>query len=84
MKINLDNYNVIYKKDCYSSNVIYGIILLNKKHTVKEFQEEINKAKKKAQDEINEYGDDWYYITKYISNNFDYIELDINEDYIDF
>ncbi len=85
MKINLDNYKVILKKDCYSDTT-YGIILLNKKHTVEEFQEEINKAKEQAQNEINKYGDDWYFITKYISKDFDYIELGIDEmrDFIDF
>lgn len=83
--MNIEDYKIILKKDCNSSTEIYGIILLNKKHTVEEFQKEIQRAKQEAYEEIQEFGDDWYYITQHIKG-FDYIELDFDEynDYIEF
>lgn len=67
--INLNDYQLVFLRD---TNMV---ILLNKKHTVEEFQEEVNRAKEKAQDDILKYGDDWYFISQNISKNFDYIEL---------
>ena len=81
--VKLEDYNIILKKDCYESNSISVIILLNKKHTTDEFQEELNKAKEKAYEDIQEYGDDWYFIQKYINKEIDYIELGING-YVEF
>lgn len=83
--INLENYKIILKKDCNELNIIYGIILLNKKHTIKDFQQEIYRAKQKAYEEIQKFGDDWYYIEQHMSKDFDYIELPFDEnDYIVF
>lgn len=83
--MNLENYNIIYKKDCNDSDIIYGIILLNKKHTIEEFQKEIYRAKKEAYEEIQEFGDDWYYIQAHMNKDFDYIEINIDEDdYVEF
>lgn len=67
--INLNDYQIVFL--CDTDNVI----LLNKKHTIEEFQEEVNRAKEKAQDDILKYGDDWYFISQNISEDFDYIEL---------
>lgn len=67
--INLNDYQLVFLRD---TNMV---ILLNKKHTVEEFQEEVNRAKEKAQDDIKKYGDDWYFISQNISKDFDYIEL---------
>lgn len=84
--MNLDDYQALLMKDCNDSSVIYGFILLNKKHTIEEFQKEIYRAKKEAYEEIQEFGDDWYYITAHMNKDFDYIELNIDEynDYIEF
>ena len=67
--INLNDYQIVFL--CDTDNVI----LLNKKHTIEEFQEEVNRAKEKAQDDILKYGYDWYFISQNISEDFDYIEL---------
>lgn len=67
--INLNDYQLVFLRD---TNMV---ILLNTKHTVEEFQEEVNRAKEKAQDDIKKYGDDWYFISQNISKDFDYIEL---------
>lgn len=68
-EININNYRVVFLLDCDN------IILLNKKHTIEEFQEEINRAKEKAKEDIRKYGDDWNYIQMNMSKDFDYIEL---------
>lgn len=67
--ININDYRLVFLLDCDN------IILLNKKHTIKEFQEEVDRAKEKAREDINKYGDDWYYIQMNMNKNFDYIEL---------
>jgi hypothetical protein len=82
--MDLKEYRIIEKRDCNTGEV-YGLILLNRKHTVEEFQKEIYRAKNKCYDFIQEYGDDWYYITKEIGSKFDYIEIDMSsDDYIEF
>lgn len=67
--ININNYRVVFLLDCDN------VILLNKKHTIEEFQEEVNRAKEKAKEDIRKYGDDWNYIQMNMSKDFDYIEL---------
>ena len=67
--ININDYRLVFLLD--SDNVI----LLNKKHTIEEFQEEVNRAKEKAKEDIKKYGDDWYYIQINMNKDFDYIEL---------
>lgn len=70
----LDNYRIIGLKDC-STDEINTLIALNKKHTVEEFQNEINRVKNKFEEEILEYGDDWAIISENISDEFDWFEL---------
>lgn len=84
MKVDLDNYVAYTLKDCnnYESNL--GAILLNKKHKVEEFQEEINRVKEKFEDEISQYGDDWSIITENIDEKFDWLELDFGFEDITF
>lgn len=67
--ININDYRLVFLLDCDN------VILLNKKHTIEEFQEEVNRAKEKAREDIREYGDDWYYIQMNMNKDFDYIEL---------
>ena len=51
--MNIDNYRAIRIKDCEDNNVDYGIIMLNNKHSVKDFQQAINKVKNRYFDEGN-------------------------------
>lgn len=83
--MNLEDYKIIEKRDCNTGEVL-GLIALNKKHTIEEFQKEIYRAKKEASEEIEMFGDDWYYITAHMKKNFDFIELDYDEynDYIEY
>ena len=49
--MNIDNYRAVKINDCGDCNVNYGIIMLNNKHTIKEFQQAINEVKNKYFDE---------------------------------
>ena len=51
--MNIEDYRAIRIKDCVDNNVDYGIIMLNNKHSVKDFQQAINKVKKRYYDEEN-------------------------------
>lgn len=79
------NYRQVELRDCYN-NEVYIYIMLNYKHSVKEFQDEINRIKLEKQEEINKYGDDWSIISENISDKFDWFELDIetDDDYLEF
>lgn len=80
--MNLEDYRIIRQCDC-NSGEIYGIIFLNRKHTVKEFQDAIYEAKDKHYEDIQEYGDDWTWIEKEIADKFDYFIEDF-EGYIEY
>jgi len=58
---------------------VLGVILLHNKHSINELQDAINKAKEKWADEINEYGDDWYYISQELED-FDYMDVEYDAD----
>lgn len=79
------NYRQVKLRNCYDDKN-YTYIMLNYKHSVKEFQDEINRIKEEKQDEINKYGDDWSIISENISDKFDWFELDIDtdDDYLEF
>ena len=51
--MNIEDYRAIRIKDCENNNVDYGIIMLNNKHSVKDFQQAINKVKNRYFDEGN-------------------------------
>ena len=51
--MNIEDYRAIRIKDCEDNNVDYGIIMLNNKHSVKDFQQAINKVKNRYFDEGN-------------------------------
>ena len=51
--MNIEDYRAIRIKDCEDNNVDYGIIMLNNKHSVKDFQQAINKVKNRYYDEGN-------------------------------
>ena len=54
--MNIDNYRAVKINDCGDCNVNYGIIMLNNKHTIKEFQQAINEVENKY---FNEGNLDW-------------------------
>lgn len=80
MKINLNDYRVVELRDSYDDDNILGIILLNNKHSIQDFQNAVNQAKEKRREEIDEYGDDWNFISEELGD-FDYIDID-SDDYI--
>ena len=51
--MNIEDHRAIRIKDCEDNNVDYGIIMLNNKHSVKDFQQAINKVKNRYYDEGN-------------------------------
>lgn len=54
--MNIEDYRAVKINDCGDCNVNYGIIMLNNKHTIKEFQAVINNIKNKY---FNEGNLDW-------------------------
>lgn len=78
-----NKYRAVELRDCYT-NEVYTIIMLNNKHSVKDFQDEINRAREERQEDINKYGDDWTYISESISKNFDWYELESDDDYLEY
>lgn len=54
--MNIEDYRAVKINDCEDCNVNYGIIMLNNKHTIKEFQAVINNIKNKY---FNEGNLDW-------------------------
>lgn len=80
MKINLNDYRVVELRDSYDDDDILGMILLNNKHSIQDFQNAVNQAKEKRREEIDEYGDDWNFISEELGY-FDYIDID-SDDYI--
>lgn len=43
--MNIEDYRAVRISDCVNSNINYGVIMLNNKHTIKEFQEVIYNIK---------------------------------------
>ena len=80
-----NNYTLIALRDSYNKDNILGVVYLNNKHNIQDFQNAIYKAKEKRADEIYEYGDDWSFISEELTD-FDYIEVGCYEceDYVEF
>ena len=83
--MNIENYRAVRISDCVNCNINYGIIMLNNKHTIKEFQEVIYNIKIRyfnegnldwqvddilADKELEQF--DWF---KLPSDCYDYIEV---------
>lgn len=83
--MNIEDYRAVKINDCGDCNVNYGIIMLNNKHTIKEFQAVINNIKNKyfyegnldwqvndilADEELEQF--DWFEIP---SDCYDYVEV---------
>ena len=54
--MNIEDYRAVRISDCVNCNINYGIIMLNNKHTIKEFQEVIYNIKIR---DFNEGDLDW-------------------------
>ena len=51
--MNIEDYRAVKINDCGDCNVNYGIIMLNNKHSVKDFQQAISKIKNRYYNEGN-------------------------------
>ena len=79
----MEKYRAVELRDSWDEDIIYQIIMLNKKHSIKDMQEAINRAKETRQEDINKYGDDWTWITQELEKEgFDWYELDYEDDYL--
>lgn len=72
-----DNYNIVELRDCYNDEPV-STILLNKKHSIEDFQDAINKAKEKHGDDIQKYGNDWEFIEEEL-DGFDYMTFGFDD-----
>lgn len=54
--MNIEDYRAVRINDCGDESVSCGVIMLNNKHTIREFQQAINKVKNKY---FNEGNLDW-------------------------
>lgn len=82
----LDNdYRLVGLRDSCDYDSILGVVYLNNKHSIQDFQNAIYKAKEKRQEEIYEFGEDWTIISQELGD-FDYIETSANlyEDSVEF
>ena len=82
--MNIEDYRAVRINDCGDENVSYGVIMLNNKHTIKEFQQAINEVKNKYFDE----GElDWQVddiLADERLNEFDWFELPSDcDDYVE-
>lgn len=72
-----DNYNIVELRDCWDDKPV-STIFLNKKHSIDDFQDAINKSKEKHEEEISKYGNDWEYIEQEL-DDFDYMIIDFDD-----
>jgi hypothetical protein len=77
MALVCDKYNIVELRDCYDGEAV-NTIMLNKKHSIEDFQDAINKAKEKHEDDIQKYGDDWSWIEEEL-DDFDYMIFGFND-----
>ena len=78
----LGNYRAVRIVDASETGVDYGIIMLNKKHSVKDFQKAMNDAYERNKEEILEYGDDLVVVLGDIDPSFDWFEFEEDDDYL--
>ena len=80
-----ENYRLVALVDSWDNDKILGVIYLNNKHSLEDFQDAIYKAKEKREDDIYEYGKDWEFISEEL-DDFDYIETnaELNGDYVEY
>ena len=77
-----ENYNLVELKDCDNWSTD-RILLLNKKHSIEDFQDAIYKAKDNHEEERLTYGNDWEYISEDL-DSFDYYEIGAGDYYVEY
>jgi hypothetical protein len=82
MKVDLTKYRIVELRDSWDGKIL-GAILLNYKDSVADFQNAVYKAKEKRREDIEKYGDDWTYISEELKG-FDYIDVDYDDDYVEY
>jgi len=75
-----DNYRVVEIVDASEPDVHYRYIMLNYKHKVQDFQDEMWNARKRHEKEIDEYGNDLEVVLDDIDPSFDWYEVDGDDD----
>lgn len=80
--IRMEGYRAVRVVDCYNNNNTYDTIMLNNKHTIIDFQAEVNRIKYLKSKEISQYGDDWEIIKENISDKFDWYEINYSDEYV--
>lgn len=75
-------YRAVRIMDASESNVDYGVIMLNKKHSVKDFQKAMWDAYERNRKEIEEYGDDLSKVLADIDPSFDWYEIEEDSEYL--
>ncbi len=73
-------YRAVKIIDASEPGVDYGIIMLNKKHSVQDFQNAMWDAYKRNEEQIQEYGDDLSVVLGDIDPAFDWYEIDMDEE----
>lgn len=73
-------YRAVKIIDASEPGVDYGIIMLNKKHSVQDFQKAMWDAYKRNEEQIQEYGDDLSVVLGDIDPTFDWYEIDMDEE----
>lgn len=81
--IDYGKYRAVEIKDCYDNTNILAVICLNYKHSVKDFQKELYRAREQVREEIEKYGDDWSYISQVIDEKFDWYEITFDNEYVE-
>ena len=79
---NNGEYRAVRIVDASERGVDYGIIMLNKKHSVKDFQKAMNDAYERNKEDILEYGDDLVVVLGDIDPSFDWFEFEEDEEYL--
>lgn len=79
---NNGEYRAVRIVDASETGVDYGIIMLNKKHSVEDFQNAMWEARKRNEAEIDEYGNDLEVVLGDIDPSFDWFEFDEDEEYL--
>jgi len=79
----MENYRAVLLRDCSERDCVYKVIMLNNKHSIDDFQAEINRVTKKPLKEIDVCGDYVESVFKNIDEEFDWFEAKFEyEDYL--
>ena len=79
---NFSKYRAVRIVDASETGVDYGIIMLNNKHSVKDFQKAMNDAYERNKEDILEYGDDLAVVLGDIDPSFDWFEFEEDDEYL--